>query len=108
MMVSGTAPNGVAGAGTRLRFSQVGNRVLGRYSGGRVVRGCLAGRVEGAEFRFRYLQREGSGELHAGRSHCDVQWLGDGRLRLIEHFAWSTRVGSGVNVFEELPSDGPA
>lgn len=107
MAVSGTAPNGVVGAGTRLHFSQVGDRVVGRYSGGRIVRGCLAGRIEGGKVGFRYLQREESGELHGGRSHCDVQQLADGRLRLIEHFAWNTRQGSGINIFEEVPPANP-
>lgn len=102
MTVSGTAPTGVVGAGTLLEFVQLGGRVLGRYSGGRVIRGCLVGRIEGAEFAFRYLQREDSGELHGGQSRCEVQPLDDGRLRLIEHFAWSTREGSGVNIFDEF------
>ena len=108
MTVSDRAPNGVVGAGTRLRFSQAGERVLGRYSGGKVQRGCLVGRIAGAEFAFRYLQREESGELHGGQSHCEVQRLSDGRLRLVEHFAWNTREGTGVNVFEELPGEGSA
>jgi hypothetical protein len=34
---------------------------------------------------------------------CDVMQLPDGRPRVVEHFAWSTRVGSGINVFDELP-----
>jgi len=39
MLVSGTAANGVVGAGTVLRFFQVGAKVIGRYSGGRIKRG---------------------------------------------------------------------
>jgi hypothetical protein len=41
-------------------------------------------------------------EVHAGRSTCDVMLRGDGRLRIVEHFQWSTREGSGTNVFDEL------
>lgn len=39
MRASGTAANGVVGAGTVLRFFQVGAKVIGRYSGGRIKRG---------------------------------------------------------------------
>ncbi len=105
MEVSGTAPNGVVGAGTRLHFTQVGDRLLGRYSGGRVSRGCLVGRLNRGELVFRYLQREDSGELHGGQSRCEVTRLADGRHRIIEHFCWSTREGSGVNVFDEVHID---
>ena len=76
--------------------------MLGRYTGGAVDRGYLIGRLSGAELRFRYVQSEVSGEVHAGRSTCDVVLRGDGRLRIVEHFKWSTREGSGTNVFDEL------
>ena len=102
LAVSGTDPIGVVGAGTRLYLSQHGDRVAGRYSGGRIQRGWLVGRLNGVELRFRYLQREESGEIHGGDSHCDMEQLGDGRFRLIEHFTWTTRDGSGINVFEEV------
>ena len=104
MFVSRTADNGVVDAQTRLRFVQRGARVAARYTGGRVARGWLVGRWDGDTLRFRYAQREDGRAIHAGRSVCQVQRLPDGRLQLIEHFAWTTRDGSGVNVFDELPS----
>jgi hypothetical protein len=88
--------------GTRLHFRQEGQKVLGRYSGGSVKRGLLVGEVEGEELRFRYTQVETSGEIHGGRSRCDVQRLPDGRTRILEHFTWRTRPGSGTNVFDEI------
>jgi hypothetical protein len=103
MFVASTANTGVVGEETRLYFMQRGNRVSARYAGGRVVRGRLAGRWVGHTLQFRYVQREDGPVIHAGRSVCDVEQLPDGRLRVTEHFAWSTRNGSGVNVFEELP-----
>ena len=105
MEVTTTATKGVVGAGTQLRFTQKGNRVLARYAGGRVSRGYLVGRLDGRALTFRYLQREASGELHGGQSRCDLVELGDGRRRIVEHFRWSTREGSGVNVFDEVRSD---
>lgn len=104
MEVSATASSGIVGTGTQLRFLQRGRRVLGQYAGGRVPRGYLVGRLDGGELVFRYLQREDSGELHGGESWCEVVELADGRRRLVEHFQWSTREGSGVNVFDEVPS----
>jgi hypothetical protein len=101
MFVSSTASNGVVSGETCLDFSQRGERVWARYAGGTVSRGWLVGRWIADSLRFRYAQIESSGAIHAGRSECDVQHLSDGRLRLIEHFAWSTRSGSGINVFEE-------
>lgn len=103
MFVSSTAANGVADGETLLYFAQRGDRVWARYSGGKVVRGWLVGRWRNANLLgFRYAQIEDGRTVHAGQSLCNVQHLPDGRLRLIEHFEWSTRVGSGVNVFDEL------
>jgi hypothetical protein len=104
MAVSATAENGVVGSGTRLDLQQKGERVFARYAGGSIARGCLVGRMAGSTLTFRCAQREGSGELHAGRSVCDVLRLEDGRLRIVEHFTWSTRNGSGVNVFDQIPT----
>jgi hypothetical protein len=103
MYVSTTAADGVVGADTRLHFTQRGDLVAARYAGGRVLRGWLVGRWDGDILRFRYAQREASSSVHAGRSECVVEQRPDGRLRLVEHFTWSTRDGSGVNVFDELP-----
>ena len=106
MFVSGTAASGVVDAATRLWFIQKGERLVARYAGGNVERGCLAGWITGTQLSFRYLQREHTGELHGGRSKCDVMTLADGRIRILEHFRWTTRTGSGTNVFDEVPVGG--
>ena len=105
MYVSSTAERGVVGTDTRLHFIQKGSRVLGRYSGGAIARGYLIGDLTGAELVFRYVQREASGDVHAGRSTCEVLLRDDGSLRIVEHFRWSTREGSGTNVFDELTAE---
>jgi hypothetical protein len=105
MFVSGTASNGVVDTETRLHFRQKGARVYAHYSGGRIARGLLVGRWIGEELHFRYAQREADGAVHGGASVCDVLEHA-GRLRIVEHFAWSTRVGTGVNVFDEV-ADAP-
>lgn len=106
MSVSSTAANGVVNSSTRLRFSQSENRVWARYAGGDVTRGWLVGRWAGDQLAFRYAQREREGTIHGGSSVCDVRRLPNGCMRLIEHFTWSTRMGSGVNVFDELADEG--
>jgi hypothetical protein len=103
MFVSSTAATGVVSGETRLNFEQRGERVWARYAGGKVARGWLVGRWTANSLQFRYAQIEDSRAIHAGHSTCNVKRLPDGRLRLIEHFAWSTRIGSGINVFDELP-----
>ena len=101
MYVSRTDAIGVVGGDTRLHFRQKGERVWARYSGGEVSRGWLVGRWMGGQLRFRYAQVE-SGRVHAGSSTCDLEWSTTGAFRLVEHFTWRTRVGSGVNVFEPV------
>jgi hypothetical protein len=102
MYVTSTAAQGVVGAGTRLRFQQKGSRLIGRYAGGAVRRGCLVGRMSGGYLVFRYAQVEASGQVHAGRSVCEIFRTAAGRLRVVERFVWTTRDGRGTNVFDEF------
>lgn len=102
MYVSQTAANGVVSGDTRLSFQQHGDRVFARYAGGEISRGFLLGRRSGDRLLFRYAQVEAGRAIHAGRSECRIETLADGRTRIIEHFAWTTRPGHGVNVFDEL------
>jgi hypothetical protein len=102
MHVSATAEHGVVGSDTVLHFVQKGSRVFGKYAGGAIERGCLVGTLSGAELVFRYVQLETSREVHAGRSVCAVSYAAQGRLRIVEHFEWSTREGAGTNVFDQL------
>ena len=102
LYVSSTADIGVVGAGTLLHFTQKGDRVLARYGGGSIKRGYLVGEMAGGSLRFRYTQVEASGEIHGGSSVCDLVTLPDGRARIVEHFTWRTREGSGDNIFEQM------
>ncbi len=102
MYVSSTDDRGVVDAKTRLYFTQKGSRVFARYGGGSVTRGCLVGTLSGSELVFRYTQLEDSGQIHGGRSICEVQCSAQAGLRVIEHFTWSTRSGGGTNIFDEI------
>lgn len=101
MYVSQTANQGVVGRDTFLHFTQKGSRVLARYRGGSIRRGYLVGKAKAGSLSFRYTQVEASGEIHGGSSICDLVKLEDGRTRIVEHFTWRTRAGSGDNVFDE-------
>jgi hypothetical protein len=103
MYVSSTADQGVVDQSTRLLFYQREARVLARYQGGMIQRGVLIGRVLGGVLTFRYLQVEASGEIHGGRSICNIVRTPEGKIRIIENFQWTTRNGSGTNVFDEVP-----
>ena len=107
MFVSSIDTRGVVGAGTRLHFAQKGARVFARYHGGSISRGCLMGKISGMQLTFGYVQVETSGEIHGGRSICDIQLRRDGGIRIIEHFTWSTRSGSGTNIFDEFDKQTP-
>jgi len=102
LSVSSTGSSGVVDSDTCLHFVQKGTRVFARYAGGAVTRGRLVGSLSESGLVFRYAQREASGAIHGGRSVCELVRLPDGRLRMVEHFTWSTRVGSGTNVFDEI------
>jgi hypothetical protein len=102
MYVSSTAADGVVDADTRLQFFQKGPRVAARYSGGSVQRGWLVGRLSGSDLVFRYAQSEVARGIHGGHSVCRVERLGSGRVRIIEQFIWTSRPGSGTNVFDEI------
>lgn len=102
MRAVATAEAGEVGRDTLFRFGQKGETVWAHYTGGAVEMGYLVGSVASGRFVFRYSQVELSGEVHGGSSVCDVTLLPDGRVRLLEHFRWESRDGSGTNVLEEV------
>ena len=108
MYVSSTAADGVVDAATQLHFIQKGQRVAARYAGGSVKRGWLIGRLSGRELVFRYAQSEAAGKVHGGHSVCTVEPLSTGRIRIIERFTWTSRPGSGTNVFDEIAPAAPS
>ena len=100
MNVIKTAQNGVVNHKTIFRFEQKGDRVIGRYAGGKVKRGVLVGTVKGMKLSFSYAQQHDDNQVAGGESLCDIQFLDNGSLRLIERFSWEQ--GRGENVFAEV------
>ena len=102
MKVISTDKQGVIGEGTHLTFSQSRNVVSARYSGGQIQLGYLVGLMGPEGLRFRYVQLDVHGHLDSGHSRCEISKTTEGRIRIVEHFQWESREGSGSNVFEEL------
>lgn len=103
MNVIQTAPNGVVNELTIFHFSQKDNFVCGSYAGGRIFQGYLVGTNENDKFSFSYCQLQTDGKMDNGQSECDILMGEDGKLKLIEHFTWTSKNDeSGVNIFREL------
>jgi hypothetical protein len=81
--------------------------IEGSYVGGSIISGHLVGFIredDPTEIIFRYVQADISGNLDSGLSIAILEETADGRLRMTERYQWITREGSGINIFEELPS----
>jgi len=105
MRVVSTAEVGVVNAETLFTFTQEGSVVSAHYSGGKVRLGHLVGIISSGILHFRYAQLDTEGRLDGGYSTCEISRTSDGRIRLLEHFQWESREGSGTNVFEEVPTN---
>jgi hypothetical protein len=101
MAVRDTAANARIDHRTVFWFRQDGTTVTGRYGGGEIAEGYLAGTLESDTLSFRYLQVEVGGGVDTG-STAHLSRLQDGRLQLLERFTWETREGGGTNRLEEL------
>ncbi|HEX8347097.1 MAG TPA: cupin domain-containing protein [Actinoplanes sp.] len=89
------------GAGPIGHYHQRGDEVWAEFSGGRVVRGGLAGRCDAdGVLTLAYHQLLDDGEVVAGLCTSRPELLADGRVRL--HEQWRRFDGSaGVSVIEE-------
>jgi hypothetical protein len=102
MRAVNTADAGEVNRDTLFLFRQRGATVWARYSGGSVELGYLVGTLAANRLTFRYSQVDHRGAVHGGRSVAELTPLSDGRVRLLEHFQWESRDGSGTNVLEEV------
>lgn len=100
MNVIETAGNGVVNQNTVFQFQQKGHVVSARYSGGKVTKGFLVGKIQMKQLRFKYAQQHMDGNVVGGESIGIIEYLPDGKLALIEYFDWDQ--GKGRNVFREI------
>lgn len=102
MRVVNTADCGEVNTETLFEFTQENSIVSARYSGGKIQLGYLVGKIVKNEVKFRYAQIDLEGRIDGGSSTGELSRTRDGRIRLLEHFTWDSRKGSGTNVFEEI------
>lgn len=96
-----TAGGGIIGPETTFSFSQLGDTISARYAGGTIRLGFLVGTRHGDRLSWRYVQIDNHGRLDSGHARCELSRLADKRIRLVEHFSWDSREGSGSNVLEQ-------
>jgi hypothetical protein len=92
---------GEASVATRFEYHEDDGVIWARYEGGAVRLGFLVGTRDGDRLEFRYSQLNGSGETSNGRCSTRISVLQDGRLRLVEDWAWESKPGTGTSAVEE-------
>jgi hypothetical protein len=105
MHVVSTAQGGEVNNETLFDFTQDGPVISARYTGGKIKLGYLVGISTDEGFQFRYTQVDNDDRLDGGYSTCEISRMADGRIRLLEHFKWESREGTGTNVFEEIETN---
>jgi hypothetical protein len=98
------------GTGVIGHYHQDGNVIWGEFSGGRVVRGSLAGTC-GADsvIHFAYCQVLADSSVMAGLCTSTPTVLSDGRIRLEEHWErFAPHAGTGTSILEEALPLSPA
>ena len=101
-VVRNDGPGAEVNEATVFHFSQQGDIVHADYFGGGVRVGKLVGVLAGATMRHRYVQVNGEGEFSAGQSTDEVELTPEGKIRLIDSWAWEDGRGRGLCVFEEI------
>lgn len=107
-MVSSTASEVDPGAPTRFAYHEADGVIWGGYEGDTVLVGRFAGvrRHDEIELGYVHVGRAGR-ETVTGHSGSRIEVLPDGRLRLVERFAFDGDDTEHVSVCEELPSQAP-
>jgi hypothetical protein len=102
-----TDPSSQLDAETVFCLEQDQLTLTGRYGGGRIRDGWLAGTISATrtECEFQYLQITNDGEIASGRSRAELGKTVDGRWTLTEHFSWTSHEGTGTNYLEEPLAD---
>jgi hypothetical protein len=92
---------GEASVATLFEYHEGDGVIWARYEGGAVRLGFLVGTRDGDRLEFRYSQLNGNGETSNGRCSTRISVLQDGRLRLVEDWAWESKPGAGTSAVEE-------
>ncbi|QJD79950.1 n-acetylglutamate synthase [Spirosoma rhododendri] len=101
--VTNTA-NGEVSGDTLFHYHQADTIVWAEYGGGAIVRGTLIATVApDNSLDMRYQHVNTAGELMTGRCQTTPETLPNGRLRLHEHWQWTSGDGSmGESIVDEV------
>src|SRR5215510_967991 len=99
MAARSVAAGSALGPDTIFCFDQQHGVLSARYGGGNVRDSWLAGTLDAPlrSFDFDYLQIGSDGRIDTGHSRAELGKTAAARWTLTEHFAWSSRAGSGTN-----------
>jgi hypothetical protein len=100
-VVRNDGPGAEVDVGTAFAFTQQGDMVVAEYAGGGVRMGRLVGRIVDGRLLHGYVQVGTSGELGTGRGDMEIRVLADGRIQLVDSWAWEDRSGRGLCILEE-------
>lgn len=100
--------NGDSSMNTLFHYSQKGEILSADYSGGKIVQGCILGKVDKkGNIDMRYIHINDKGELMTGICHSRPEKRPDGRIRLHEEWQWTSGdKSSGFSIVEEIISKG--
>jgi hypothetical protein len=93
--------NTILPPGSKFQFKQVDGDVSATYSGGRVTKGALKGRIIESELHHRYIQTLDDGRRLSGRAVVQINRREDGLLELVDEWAWESQKGDGTCLMVE-------
>ena len=96
--------NGETTEDTIFEYKQTANILTSEYKGGKIVNGHLMGLVDkDGNIDMRYHQVNDKGELMTGICHSKPKMNKNGKLRLYEHWKWTSGdQSSGQSILEEV------
>jgi hypothetical protein len=96
--------NGETSSETIFHYIQEGDILTSNYSGGKIVKGHLIGKVDGnGVIDMRYHQINTAGELMTGICSSTPEVLPNGKIRLHETWQWTSGdLSKGTSIIEEI------
>ncbi len=96
--------NGETSSETIFHYIQEVDILTSNYSGGKIVKGHLIGKVDGnGVIDMRYHQINTAGELMTGICTSTPQVLPNGKIRLHETWQWTSGdLSKGTSIIEEI------
>lgn len=99
-----TSENGETSLDTVFEYKQNGDILTSEYQGGQIVKGHLIGLVDkDGNIEMSYHQVNKKGELMTGICFSKPELAPTGKIRLIEHWKWTSGDhSSGQSILEEI------